>query len=148
MLPGSGTDRPLLRRAGGAAYHGRPVIVVREFPFDAAHFLPNHPGRCRNMHGHTYRLQVWCEGPIDAESGMVLDFQDIKDVVKARVLDLVDHTLLNDRIENPTAERIAAWIWDQLADTDLPLKEIRLYETPTCFVVHRPAETPAPNTGS
>ena len=107
--------------------------------------LAGAPTQDHSRKGHTYRLQVWCEGPIDPESGMVLDFQDIKDVVKTRVLDVVDHTLLNDRIENPTAERIAAWIWDQLADTDLPLKEIRLYETPTCFVVHRPAETPAPD---
>ncbi len=113
------------------------MIVVREFPFDAAHFLPNHPGRCRNMHGHTYRLQVWCEGEVEAESGMVVDFYDIKQVVGERVLEVVDHTLLNDHMDNPTAERLAEWIWERLADTDLPLREIRLYETPTCFVVHR-----------
>ncbi len=129
-LTGAGTLRT-------GDYHDPAMIVVREFSFDAAHFLPRHPGRCRNLHGHTYRLQVWCEGEIDAESGMVLDFQDIKDEVQTRVLDVVDHTLLNDRMENPTAEVIAEWIWAQLEGSGLPISEIRLYETPTCFVVHR-----------
>ena len=95
------------------------------------------------MHGHTYRLQVWCEGPIEPDSGMVLDFQDIKDVVQAKVLDAIDHTLLNDRMENPTAERIVAWIWDRLAGSGLPIHELRLFETPTCFVVLRPKDRAA-----
>lgn len=116
------------------------MIVAREFQFDAAHLLPNHPGRCRNLHGHTYRLQVWCEGPIDPESGMVIDFQDLKDAVESRVLAHVDHTYLNDFIDNPTAERILLWIGEALAPADLPIRELRLYETPTCFVVWRPDE--------
>jgi len=115
------------------------VIVAREFQFDAAHLLPNHPGKCKNLHGHTYRLQVWCEGPVDAETGMVLDFADLKEAVQTRVLDRVDHTYLNDFIDNPTAERILLWIAEQLEDTGLPLSELRLYETPTCFVVHKMA---------
>lgn len=118
-------------------YNPAPVIVARRFEFQAAHHLPNHPGKCHNLHGHTYHLEVICEGPVDETSGMVVDFADVKAVVRERVLDLVDHTLLNDRIENPTAERIAAWIWDRLSDSALPLAEIRLYETPTCYVVHR-----------
>ena len=113
------------------------MIVAREFQFDAAHRLPEHPGPCQNLHGHTYRLQVLCEGPIDPRTGMVLDFADLKEAVKSRVLAHLDHTYLNDLIDTPTAERIAVWIWDALAPSDLPLVEIRLYETPTCFVVYR-----------
>jgi 6-pyruvoyltetrahydropterin/6-carboxytetrahydropterin synthase len=113
------------------------VIVARRFEFQAAHHLPRHPGKCRNLHGHTYVLEVRCEGPVDAESGMVLDFADVKDVVTERVLDVVDHTNLNDLLENPTAEHIAAWIWERLEGTGLPLREIRLYETPSCYVVYR-----------
>ncbi len=113
------------------------MIVARRFEFQAAHHLPNHPGKCHNLHGHTYRLEVFCEGPVEETSGMVVDFADVKALVRERVLDKVDHTLLNDLIENPTAERIAEWIWAQLEDTALPIAEIRLYETPTCFVVYR-----------
>ena len=115
------------------------MIVARSFEFQAAHHLPRHPGKCHNMHGHTYRLEVRCEGPVDPESGMVVDFADLKAVVHELVLDRLDHRLLNDVLENPTAENVAAWIWDRLSAADLPLEEIRLYETPTCYVVHRGA---------
>lgn len=113
------------------------MIVVREFTFEAAHFLPDHPGRCRDLHGHGYRLEVWCAGPLDPQTGMVIDFADIKTIVTERVLERIDHTLLNDTIENPTAERVAAWIWDQLASTRLPLSEVRLHETANCLVIYR-----------
>lgn len=113
------------------------MIVARRFEFQSAHHLPRHPGKCRNLHGHTYRLEVLCEGPVDPESGMVVDFADVKAAVKTRVLDVLDHTLLNDIIDYPTAEHIAAWIWDALEGSALPLAEIRLWETPTCYVVHR-----------
>ncbi|MDF1702833.1 MAG: 6-carboxytetrahydropterin synthase QueD [Planctomycetota bacterium] len=113
------------------------MIVGRSFEFQSAHHLPRHPGKCRNLHGHTYRLEVLCEGPVDPESGMVIDFADVKAAVQGRILDPLDHTLLNDLIDYPTAENIAAWIWDHLADSGLPLAEIRLWETPTCYVIHR-----------
>jgi len=113
------------------------VIVARVFEFQAAHQLPRHPGKCRNLHGHTYRLEVLCEGPVDPETGMVLDFADVKQAVRRHVLDVLDHSYLNDHIEYPTAENIAAWIWDRLAVTPLPLAEVRLWETSTCYVVHR-----------
>lgn len=113
------------------------MIVVRRFEFQASHRLPRHPGKCRNLHGHTYFLEVWCEGPVDPDSGMVLDFGDVKRVVNDRVLDLLDHSHLNDRLENPTAENIAEWIWQQLAASTLGVTEVRLYETPSCFVVRR-----------
>jgi 6-pyruvoyltetrahydropterin/6-carboxytetrahydropterin synthase len=115
----------------------RPVIVARIVEFQAAHHLPRHPGRCRDLHGHTYRLEVLCEGPVDPETGMVLDFADVKAVVKREVLDVLDHTLLNDRIENPTAEVVVAWIWQRLAAAGLPLAELRLWETSSCYVVYR-----------
>ena len=120
------------------------MIVAREFQFDAAHHLPRHPGRCRNLHGHTYRVQVVCEGPVDPDSGMVVDFAEIRRVVEERVLSRVDHANLNDVLENPTAEWIARWIWHQLDGQGLPLKEIRLFETPTCFVVYAGEDGTAP----
>ena len=113
------------------------ITLARRFRFDAAHRLPNHPGKCRHLHGHGYELEVLLRGPIDPDTGMLIDFADLKAAVQERVLDHVDHADLNEILPNPTAEEIAVWIWDQLAATTLPLEEIRLYETPTCFVVYR-----------
>lgn len=115
------------------------MIVARTFQFQAAHHLPRHPGKCHNLHGHTYRLEVICRGPVDPESGMVVDFADLKALVREHVLDRLDHSLLNDVIENPTAEHVAVWIWDRLSGIDLPLEEIRLHETQNCYVVYRGA---------
>ena len=112
------------------------MIVAREFSFDAAHHLPRHPGKCRNLHGHTYRLQVWCEGEVDPHSGMVVDFSDIEAAVEDRVLSVLDHKNLNDTMENPTAEEIVRWCWERLQGQGLPIRELRLYETPSCFVVY------------
>ncbi len=113
------------------------MIVAREFRFEASHQLPRHPGRCKDLHGHGYRLEVLCEGPVDAETGMVVDFALIKQIVQERVLSRLDHTHLNDVIENPTAEEIARWIWRRLEGQALPIIEIRLHETATCYVVYR-----------
>ena len=103
--------------------------VVRTFTFDAAHQLPWHPGRCRNLHGHTYRLEVTVEGPI-GDDGIVLDFADLDAIVRREVVERFDHTYLNDLLDNPTAELIAADIWKRLeAVGALRLARLRLWET-------------------
>jgi len=70
------------------------------------------------------------------EDDLVYDFVDLKKVVKTKVIDELDHTHLNDRFENPSAEIMAIWIWEQL-EGDLKLCEVKLWETSTCFVTHR-----------
>ena len=121
----------------------RPLVTVaRRFHFDAAHHLPRHPGRCRHVHGHGYELEVHWRGPVDPESGMVVDFADLEREVDERVLKALDHTDLNDRFENPTAENVAVWIWDRLVEAGLPIHEVRLHETPTCLVVYRGEHAP------
>src|SRR5258705_8270725 len=112
--------------------------VSAEFHFCAAHRLPNHPGLCKNLHGHNYKLVVRCEGPLDPQGGMVIAFFTMKKVVGERVITKVDHTDLNGIIENPTAENICAWIWDALAGALPRLAEIILYETHDCYVRYRP----------
>ena len=87
--------------------------MIRTFTFDAAHQLPWHTGRCRNLHGHTYRLEVTVEGPI-GDDGIVVDFADLDAVVRREIIDRYDHTYLNDHLDNPTAELIAADIWKRL----------------------------------
>ncbi|MHB8176982.1 MAG: 6-carboxytetrahydropterin synthase QueD [Vulcanimicrobiaceae bacterium] len=108
--------------------------IRKLFHFEAAHLLPFHPGKCASMHGHSYRLEVALRGPIQSEGptrGMIEDFDTIASVVRADIIDALDHQTLNDLIENPTAERIILWIWRRL-EPDLPsLDELVLWETAT-----------------
>ncbi len=97
------------------------------FRFAASHFLTKYHGKCEALHGHNYKLIITIEGPVK-EDGMVMDFKVIKDKVKQHVIDPLDHTHLNDTMENPSAENLAVWIWDKLKN-DLPLKKIAVYET-------------------
>lgn len=113
------------------------MIVRRRFDFEAAHNLPRHDGKCRDLHGHSYRLLVAVERPVDADSGMAIDFGDLKQVVRSEVIAPLDHKLLNKLIENPTAEEIAVWIWRRLAGKLPGLVEIELFETDRCSVVYR-----------
>lgn len=113
------------------------MIVRRIFDFEAAHRLPNHPGKCRDLHGHSYRLVVSVDRPVDAESGMAIDFSELKQVVKTQVVDRLDHKLINDLIDNPTAEVMSVWIWDRLSAVLPGLVEIELHETRNCSVVYR-----------
>ncbi|MCC7138574.1 MAG: 6-carboxytetrahydropterin synthase QueD [Planctomycetes bacterium] len=113
------------------------MIVATDFEFDAAHNLPNYAGKCERLHGHTYRLRVLCEAPVDPSTGLAIDFAELKRVVRSRVVDVLDHTYLNETIPIPSAENIAIWIWDRIRDGGLPLKEIWVFETPGCFVIYR-----------
>ena len=129
------------------------ITVVKEFTFDAAHKLPGHPGKCKNLHGHTYRLQVGVKGPIDPEAGMVVDFATVKEIVESTIVNALDHSYLNemDRAEddlfpkqNPTAELMVAWMVRALAnffneqwEGIVKLALVRLYETPTSYAEWR-----------
>ena len=112
--------------------------IYKEFSFDSAHFLPNVPDghKCKQMHGHTYRLRVVLKGETDAHLGWIMDFKELKDAV-APVIDKLDHKLINDirDLENPTAENITVWIWKQIRPLLPQLSRIELYETPTTGVI-------------
>jgi 6-pyruvoyltetrahydropterin/6-carboxytetrahydropterin synthase len=75
--------------------------------------------------------------PVDPDSGLAIDFADLKRIVKQRVVDVLDHKYLNDLIENPTAEVMAVWIWRKLEDELAGLAEVELHETRRCSVVYR-----------
>ena len=113
------------------------MIVAREFDFEASHQLPNHPGKCRRLHGHGFRLRVVCAAPVDPATGLAVDFGDIKQVVMAEVIDVLDHTHLNDLLPLPSAENLCVWIWGRLKATRLPVTELVLWESRGCFVVYR-----------
>lgn len=114
------------------------MLVSKEFTFDSAHFLTKYHGKCENLHGHTYRLRVTVSGPVN-EEGMVVDFKELKALVKERVIDRYDHQNLNDFFENPTAELVAMQIWKDLAAAELgaTLTEVVLWETADSFVTYR-----------
>jgi 6-pyruvoyltetrahydropterin/6-carboxytetrahydropterin synthase len=98
--------------------------------FDAAHFLPGYRGKCANLHGHTYKVEVVIEGQV-GEDGMVLDFYRLKELLKAALSDL-DHGCLNQIIPNPTAENIAilirARLEKEMADKPIKVVSLKLWE--------------------
>lgn len=114
--------------------------VVKEFTFDAAHNLVEYHGKCEKLHGHTYKLQIMVCGERDKE-GMVIDFIYLKKIVQEEVLSYLDHAYINEIIAQPSAENIAEWIWnkleEKLSSERYKLSEVRLWETPTSFVIYR-----------
>ena len=123
--------------------------IIKKFTFDSAHQLWNDEwtkeenlnvyGKCTNLHGHTYHLSVVVSGE-DGESGMVMNFTDLKRIVKENVISRYDHCYLNDLEEfegrPTTSENIAQIIFNKLtpiiaAYPGVRLEEIRLSETPT-----------------
>ena len=95
--------------------------------FDAAHHLKNYNGKCANLHGHTYKVEVWVKGDSDQlnEAGILWDFGNLKKIIKT-----FDHQNLDDLYEvNSTAENQCMTIYNTLKATDDHLKfKIRIYE--------------------
>lgn len=110
------------------------MIITKKFRFDSAHKLPNYKGDCANVHGHSYKLFVSVSGDVN-EQGFVIDFKDLNNIVSEKVISKLDHSNLNDFLENPTAENIVIWIWNELKDY-LNLSELKLYETEDSYVVY------------
>lgn len=98
------------------------MLITREFSFDSAHRLTDYYGKCERMHGHTYKLQITLDGKVQ-KNGLVIDFVVLKRIVKKHVLDKLDHNILNDVVDNPSAENLVVWIWDQLKDLQKLLHE-------------------------
>jgi len=97
------------------------------FQFAASHFLTKYHGKCENLHGHNYKIIITIEDEVK-EDGMVMDFKIIKEAVNNKVIDKLDHTHLNDTLDNPSAENLSIWIWDKLKDI-LPLTKVEVQET-------------------
>ncbi|MCC2280265.1 6-carboxytetrahydropterin synthase QueD [Streptomyces sp. ET3-23] len=114
--------------------------IFREFTFEAAHRLPNVPEghKCARLHGHSYKVIVHVEAPVDPESGWVMDFGDLKKAFKALEAQL-DHYYLNDieGLENPTSEVLARWIWDRLKRALPDLSALTVRETCTSGCTYR-----------
>ncbi|MEG9498853.1 6-carboxytetrahydropterin synthase QueD [Mannheimia indoligenes] len=132
--------------------------IAKEFSFDMAHMLDGHDGKCQNLHGHTYKLQVEVAGDLfqeGAKRGMVMDYSDLKAIVKTHILEPMDHAFIYD-LHNEresqvaqllidlkskvygipsrtTAEEMAKYMFEKLEKVGLPVSLIRLWETPTSY---------------
>lgn len=114
--------------------------VFKEFLVDYAHSLPHVPDghKCKNVHGHTYKIRVTLKGELDPGLGWVIDFAEIKTAFEP-LKQMLDHQYLNDipGLENPTAENLAIWVWNKLAPQLSPLYEVGVFETPSSGTYYR-----------
>lgn len=119
------------------------MILIKEFEFDAAHNLIEYHGKCERLHGHTYKLVVKVEGSRGKED-MVIDFIELKNIVKEEIVDKFDHAYLNDIIEQPTAENIAVYVWEKIKPLverpNCKLYEVEVWETKTSGIIYRGEE--------
>ena len=139
-------DAETARASHAHADVARTALVSRRASFNAAHQLRDPDlsadendrlfGKCANVHGHNYVLEVVVAGEIDPATGYVFDLKALSEIIQRRIIDEVDHCNLNtdvawlsDRI--PTAENLAAAFWERLLP-ELPegaLHSVRLWET-------------------
>lgn len=115
--------------------------VTVEDSFAAGHYLRNYKGKCENPHGHNYKVRVTLRGAELDRAGLLLDFRDLKEVMK-HVIDRLDHQMLND-IEpftqlNPSAENIAKYFYDEansrlklVTDGRVRIGDVTIWETDT-----------------
>jgi len=113
--------------------------LVKTFGFNAAHFLPGVPEdhKCRRMHGHNYRIDVHVGGEPDPQTGLVVDYGDIKRVVDP-IIDELDHRTLNEipGLENSTSERLGAYLLERIQPQLPGIRAVAVWESDTsCCIV-------------
>lgn len=126
-------------------YHNKRVMVSKEFTFDAAHHLHCYEGKCKNLHGHTYKVVFGISGYVN-EIGLAIDFGDIKEIWKNEIEIYLDHRYLNETLPamNTTVENMVVWIYEKMAEAltkdnraneykGARVEFVRLFETPTSY---------------
>lgn len=132
------------------------VKLCKIFTFDSAHQLIGHKGKCSNLHGHTYKLEVVLKGKVlgpenPSDEGFLIDFADVKKIVNELVIDSLDHSFLamgNEPVYTTlkesqskttllgfrtTAENLSVYICYQLMKAELPVYSVKLWETSTSW---------------
>ncbi len=116
--------------------------VMIQMSFSAAHYLRDYVGKCANLHGHNYKVEVHARGRKLDQIGMLIDFTDLKAATK-QVVDYLDHRNINDlppfdREINSTAEEIAAYflreVGTQINNDRVQVFKVRIWETDNCVV--------------
>lgn len=130
------------------------VTTSKTWTFDAAHQLVGHFGKCANLHGHTYKLEVGLRGipnttPGASDEGFVMDFYDLKKVVGEMIVDKMDHAFLAKGDEpilpvlqasgkkvvilgfRSTVENMVRYICWKLMREKIPVEYVTMWETPT-----------------
>lgn len=110
-----------------------------ENQFSAAHQLVGHKGPCENLHGHTWKLHVTVEGETLDEVGMLVDFQELKRIIK-QIHDEFDHKYLNEILDfSPTSERLAHYVYHKIKTqlpSDVRLVEVTIFESDTACATY------------
>lgn len=118
------------------------LTVIVEF--EAAHRIVDYPGKCNRLHGHNWSVEVTVKGKNLNELGMLIDFKELKKEVN-KTIDKLDHFYLNELDsfveDNPTAENIAKYIYEQLEISplfvnDIKVKMIKVWESPKSAVTY------------
>lgn len=125
------------------------TLRVRDH-FDAAHYLPWHEGKCKDLHGHRWEVEVELQSETLDENGIVIDFGVVKDILDGI---LPDHQCFNDMgMENPTAEVLSIALYEEFerewvnmqyykyVRDDVHLLELTVWESPDCGVTYRRPE--------
>jgi 6-pyruvoyltetrahydropterin/6-carboxytetrahydropterin synthase len=122
--------------------------VTVEQTFAAGHALREYKGKCENVHGHNYRVQVTVEGEQLNRIGLLVDFVELKRAVRD-VIAYLDHQFINDlepfTTINPSAENLAKYFYDEVSarvqiatDTPARIAQVKIWETDTSIAVYRP----------
>jgi 6-pyruvoyltetrahydropterin/6-carboxytetrahydropterin synthase len=119
--------------------------ICVEYTFAAGHALRGYKGKCENVHGHNYRVQMMVAGEQLDSSGLLMDFVDLRKGIKGLV-ERLDHRFLNDitpfdRV-NPSAENMAKYFCDELEpqvrERGLRIQAVTVWETDTTSATYRP----------
>lgn len=111
------------------------VFISRDFCFEAAHHLPKYVGKCHEIHGHRFEGKVIVSGQVNSETGFVMDYSDLKKIIKEGIVDVYDHKNLNDYFPNPTAEIMSVHMFEIFFHRlrqdfpDVKLERVELRET-------------------
>ena len=120
--------------------------VTVQQTFAAGHALRNYRGKCENVHGHNYRIEVKVQGEQLDSAGLLVDFVELKRVIKG-VIDYLDHQFINDLEPfdkvNPSAENIAKFFHERISgglrsEVPVSVAEVRVWETDTSSALYRP----------
>ncbi|MDQ6700964.1 MAG: 6-carboxytetrahydropterin synthase QueD [Acidobacteriota bacterium] len=120
-------------------------VAVQE-TFAAGHALRGYKGKCENVHGHNYRVEITVEGERLDAIGLLVDFAEVKKLIRTVVARL-DHRFINDLepfdVLNPSAENLAKYFYDEVsagltgADS-VRVEKVKLWETDTTYATYRP----------